>query len=88
MIAMLKYDEFKTEIIKRIKDYAPDKFRDYTVELTKVNKINESFDALCLIDKNKSVNTSPVVYIDMLYSYYTDCKNIELVLRNAANIIT
>ena len=85
---MLKYDEYKTEIINRIQDYVPDKFKNYTVELTKVNKVNESFDALCFIDKNKSVNTSPVVYIDILYSYYADCKNIELVLRNAANIIT
>ena len=88
MITMLKYDEYKTEIINRIQDYVPDKFKNYTVELTKVNKVNESFDALCFIDKNKSVNTSPVVYIDILYSYYADCKNIELVLRNAANIIT
>lgn len=87
MIFVLKYDEFKTDIIKKIKDYVPDKFKDYTVELTKVNKVNESFDALCLIDKNKSVNTSPVVYIDMLYECYMKGKSLELVLREAADII-
>lgn len=88
MIFVLKYDDFKAEIIKRIKDYVPDKYKNYSVEVTKVNKVNESFDALCLIDKNKSVNTSPMIYIDMLYSYYTDYKKIELVLREAADIIT
>lgn len=85
---MLKYDDFKAEIIKRIKDYVPDKFKNYTVEATKVNKVNESFDALCLIDKNKSINTSPVVYIDILYECYMKCKRLELVLREAADIIT
>ena len=85
---MLKYDEFKNELIKRIKDYVPDKYKDYDVEVTKVNKINETLDALCLIDKSKKVNTSPVVYIDNMYTYYTSCKNIDMVLNKAADMIT
>ena len=85
---MLKYDEFKNEMIKRIKDYVPEKYKAYDIEVTKVNKINESLDALCLIDRSKKVNTSPVVYIDNMYTYYTSCKNIDMVLKKAADIIT
>ena len=88
MIYMLKYDEFKEMLINRIKDYVPEKYKAYDIEVTKVNKINESLDALCLINKNKKVNTSPVVYIDNMYNYYTSCKNIDMVLKKAADIIT
>ncbi len=85
---MLKYNEFKNEMIKRIKDYVPKEYKAYDVEVTKVNKINETLDALCLINRSKKVNTSPVVYIDNMYTYYTSCENIDMVLQKAADIIT
>ena len=85
---MLKYDEFKEMLIDRIKNYVPEKYKAYDVEVTKVNKINETLDALCLIDKSKKVNTSPIVYIDNMYTYYTSCKNIDMVLKKAADMIT
>ena len=47
---MLKYNEFKNEMIKRIKDYVPNKYKNYTIKVTKVNKINETRDALFLVD--------------------------------------
>ncbi len=85
---MLKYDEFKEMLINRIKEYIPEKYKAYNVEVTKVHKINETLDALCLIDRSKKVNTSPVVYIDNMYTYYTSCENIDIVLKKAADIIT
>ena len=85
---MLKYNEFKNEMIKRIKDYVPKEYKAYDVEVTKVNKINETLDALCLINRSKKVNTSPVVYIDNMYSYYKSCTNMEMTLQKAADIIT
>lgn len=85
---MLKYDEFKEMLINRIKDCVPEKYKAYDVEVTKVNKINESLDALCLIDRNKKVNTSPVVYIDNMYTYYRSCENMDMTLQKAADIIT
>ena len=84
---MLKYDEFKEMFINRIKDYVPEKYKNYDVEVTKVNKINETLDALCLIDRSKKVNTSPVVYIDNMYSYYKSCTNIDMTLQKTADII-
>lgn len=85
---MLKYDEFKETLINRIKDYVPEKYKNYDIEVTKVNKINETLDALCLIDRSKKVNTSPVVYIDNMYSYYKSCTNMDMTLQKAADIIT
>ena len=85
---MLKYDEFKEMLINRIKDCVPEKYKAYDAEVTKVNKINESLDALCLIDRNKKVNTSPVVYIDNMYTYYRSCENMDMTLQKAADIIT
>lgn len=85
---MLKYDKFKNEMIKRIKDYVPKEYKAYDVEVTKVNKINEALDALCLIDRSKKVNTSPVVYIDNLYTYYKSCTNMDMTLQKAADMIT
>ena len=84
---MLKYNEFKNEMIKRIKDYVPNKYKDYSIKVTKVNKINETRDAIFLVDKNKTVNTSPVVYIDDIYSCYLNCGNIENALNKAGSII-
>ena len=30
---MLRYDEFKETVIKRIKDYLPTKYKDYSIEI-------------------------------------------------------
>lgn len=88
MIFMLKYDEFKSRVIEGIKDYIPDKYRNYNVEVMRVNKINESLDAFCLVDKSRDVGSSPVVYFEDMYSYYRSCMNLDSTLKWAGGIIT
>lgn len=85
---MLKYDECKSRVIEGIKNYVPEKYRSYSVELMRVNKINESLDAFCLVDKSRDVGSSPVVYFKDMYSYYRSCMNMDSTLKWAGGIIT
>lgn len=85
---MLKYDEFKSRVIEGIKNYVPEGYRGYSVEVMRVNKINESLDALCLVDKSSDVGSSPVIYFEDMYSHYRSCMNMDSTLKWVGGIIT
>ena len=85
---MLRYDEFKETVMNRIKDYLPAKYKDYSVEVHKRNKINEELEALCIINPDVKVNFSPVVYINHMYEEYRKNKSLPNVLKTAAETIS
>ena len=85
---MLRYDEFKETVMNRIKDYLPTKYKDYSVEIHKRNKINEELEALCIINPDVKVNLSPVVYINHMYEEYKNNKSLPDILKTAAETIS
>ena len=85
---MLNYNGFKEMLIAQIKDYLPVKYKDFNVELYKVEKINQSREGMCLVDKSKSVSASPVIYVDTLYTHYVRYENLAKTMRMAAEMIT
>ena len=85
---MLNYNGFRETLITQIKDYLPIKYKDFNVELYTVEKINQSREGMCLVDKSKSVSASPVIYVDTLYAHYVRYENLAKTMRMAAEMIT
>lgn len=88
MIFVLKYNDFKNTIINKIKDYLPLEYKNYTLKVQKINKVNQTLEGICLFDESKKVSAAPVIYVEMLYDFY--CKNgsIAEVLKTAAAMIS
>jgi hypothetical protein len=87
MIGMLSYEVFKNKLVASIKDYLPIKYRNYSVELHTINKINTIQDGLCVVDKSKPIATAPVIYVDMMYAYYVRCGSLAETMKMAAESI-
>ena len=60
---MLNYDEFKRELLKRVREKAG---RDVTVEIVTIQKNNRAEkDAIAFSDKEN--NLQPLIYLDSIY---------------------
>lgn len=66
----------------------PVKYKDYSIEMHKINKINGELDALCVINTDLKIGVSPIVYINQMYEEYTKNKSLPDVLKTAANTIS
>lgn len=85
---MMRYDEFKETVVDKIRDYLPTKYKDYSIEVHKINKINEELDALCVINTDLKIGVSPIVYINQMYEEYKKNKSLPNVLKKAAETIS
>ena len=85
---MMRYDEFKKTVVDKIRDYLPIKYKDYSIEVHKINKINEELDALCVINTDLKIGVSPIVYINHMYEEYKKDKSLPAVLKAVADTIS
>ena len=69
---MLNYEEFKKEILKRVREEAGE---DTEVEITVIQKNNGTpKEAIAFLDKEN--NLQPLIYLESIYSQY--CAGSEL----------
>ena len=61
---MMRYDKFKKTVVDKIRDNLTVKYKNYSIEVHKINKINEELDALCVISTDLKIGVSPIVYIN------------------------
>ena len=85
---MMRYNEFKETVVDKIRDYLPVKYKNYSIEVHKINKINEELDALCVINTDLKIGVSPIVYINQMYEDYKKNKSLPNVLKKAAETIS
>ncbi len=85
---MMRYDEFKETVVDNIRDYLPTRYKEYSIEVHKINKINEDLDALCVINTDLKIGVSPIVYINHMYEEYKKNKSLPDVLKTAAETIS
>lgn len=78
------YEEFKDYILKHIKDYLSDDFKDATVSLEKTNKVNITRDGLMVRRENAEI--TPTLYLDGLYKDYLGGKDMHIILSEMAEI--
>ncbi len=87
MMHLLKYDDFKTALLNGIKNSLPVEYGNYSVELHRITKDNQTFDGICMLDKNEHTAVSPVVYAEELYNSYIDGTSLDKVIKTATNLL-
>ena len=63
---MLNYDEFKRELLKRVRENAGE---DMKVEIAAIQK-NNGIQKEAIVFSDKEDNLQPVIYLDNIYSQY------------------
>lgn len=87
MMQLLRYDEFKTELLNGIKNCIPDAYKKYSIEIHKIKKSNQSLDGICMLDKTKHTAVSPVIYAEGLYNSYIGGTNMENIIKTASDLL-
>ena len=83
----MEYDLFKTLVTERIKEYMPQVFRTYKVDVRPVRKVNQKKDAFCLIPPGPTKNLAiPTLYLDDLYLDFMEDEDLDRVLQQAAGV--
>ena len=84
---LLRYDEFKTELLNGIKTNVPDAYKGYSVEMYRIKKLNQCLDGICMLDKSAEKAVSPVIYADEIYSEYIKSGNIGDTIKLAVDML-
>ncbi len=82
---MMSFDIFKEVVKEKIKDYLPEQFQNFTVDIHTIQKINREMAGLTLRDTNQANTISPTIYIDDMYESYKAGDDLAKVLMDAAN---
>ncbi len=79
----MNYEEFKEGMKKGIIGLLPEKYKTWTADVKKVNKVNEALDALLLSSREGNCAV-PVIYIKKYYQAYQNGISMEDVLTAVA----
>lgn len=81
----MTYEEFQKEVQENFKNYLPERYADYQIQIMPVQKINQILDGLSLVPTEKSATISPTIYLNDMYKDYSRNGNLDTVLKRAAN---
>lgn len=77
----MNYEIFKDVVAEKFMDFLPDEMQGrYELNVRKINKVNTEFDAISLIDKEKTNSVSPSLYINDMYKEYCQSEDLNAVL--------
>lgn len=86
---MMNYELFKEVVAEKFKEFMSAEYRDCTVDVHSVNKVNQSMDALNLIPTgDERLSASPTIYINNMYEHYKESNDLQEVLQSAAKTMT
>lgn len=80
---MLDYESFKSVLIKRIKEFLPEKYQDWKVTVNRTPKVNGFKESIDIIPVSGDFAAVPRLYVEDLYLFYQDCKSMEYLLKKA-----
>lgn len=84
----MNYEVFKKKVANEIIAYMPEEYRECSVQVNKMKKVNETLDSLNVyFDTDEESTISPNIYIDYLYNTYKNCRDFELVMKSTAKLI-
>ena len=83
---MMKYEIFKDVVENAVLDYLPPEFQNSELHLQRVKKVN-GMDYDGLVVRKEDTNVCPVINLTQLYEDYKLSEDIELVTKNAADIV-
>ena len=80
----MDFCEFRERTLNSIRDYLPEEFRGYRCEIKKIDKINGSRESMSIQDPDMEYDGVPSLYLDDFYEMYRDCRDMDFVMRSAA----
>ena len=83
---MMKYEIFKDVVENAVLDYLPPEYQNSELHLKRVKKVN-GMDYDGLVVRKEDTNVCPVINLTQLYEDYKLSEDIELVTKNAADIV-
>ena len=79
---MMNYETFKQRVLDTFVDYLPASYRNKTLFVKPIEKVNRVADGLTFSDKD--TNVSAIIYINDMYQDYLNNGNFIETLKNAA----
>lgn len=85
----MKYFEFLEDVREKFLDYMPEEYRNGTVMIQKVNKVNQEKDGLTVIREGESLrgNILPTIYVNDMYENYLAIGDFSEVMLRAADVM-
>ncbi len=83
---MMEYEVFKEVVMGKFKDYLPEEFRDNELVQREVFKVNRKLDSLSMNMNSEGKNISPSIYINDMYEEYRASEDLDMTLRNTAEV--
>lgn len=83
-MAELSLDGFKEEILRKIKDFLPEEFKDSELILNKVQKNNQELNGLTI--KRVDETVTPQIYIDGYYDDYLHGREMDDILQAISDV--
>ncbi|MBE5871264.1 MAG: hypothetical protein E7294_08400 [Lachnospiraceae bacterium] len=80
---MMDYATFKAVAEKKILDYFPDSFKNATVEIKPITKVNKTKDAITIF-ADDDMKITPNFYLDDMYEHYKNFEDLEEVFSKVA----
>ena len=81
----MTFEEFKNEVVARVKDFLPESFADAEVSLKEVKK-NNDLQLTGLIIISPQTNICPNIYLDSFYEDYKEGVDMNEILEEIANL--
>lgn len=82
---MMDYESFKNELTERLKEFLPQNYQEWELKVSNVPKINGYMESINLMPASEELIAVPNIYVSELYSFYQNCKDINLVLERTAD---
>jgi len=83
----MEYQEFKKVVEEQLKEYVPEPYRSMEWDSHKVEKVNQTLDAINFRSTESGMSVSPTVYINTMYEQYKNGEQIDDILRDVAGVI-
>jgi len=84
-MAKFSFDEFKNEIVDKIREFLPETFKDAEVSLQIVTK-NNDLQLTGLTIRSVGTNISPTIYLDTFYEDYKNGKSLQEIMKKIAEV--
>lgn len=86
---MMDYEVFKEIVMEQFKNYMPENFKDFQLNVQPINKVNRTLDGLTLLPPEpRNYEASPTLYIDYMYEDYKKSGDFREVLERMASEFT
>lgn len=84
-MAKLKFEEFQNEVVKKIREFLPETFKNAEISLQVVYK-NNDMKLTGLLVRSHETNITPTIYLEQFYQQYENGLGMDDILQKIADL--